>query len=288
MSSQDSVSHGKMLTTSTGTGDLVLTSLGDPQWANFPAGLDGRYVDVEVEHLTAVGEVETGRFLYEHATTTLKRSLGGTEWSTAGVGTAFSFSVGDKLVSMTVNARTVRELVLFRGGGRTINEDVDFSAGTQYNATLTDHRHRSLKVMGFNDGALTQAMTVNLPAVSGAEWGDEFFVEKGDSSTLAVTVFGFDNSGTGTHILRRQDQYIIAKVTGTTTKKWERQRGGQQSPSAKGQDIIKATNPEDQLVTGGAAKIRNATAAQDGLMTTTYAGALDAIATGLAYEPSNY
>jgi len=290
---QDWLSNVQVTSTSEGAGDFVLDGALDSTWQAFAAVLDGAVVDVEIEHQTEA-QKETGRYVYDHSPTPmLVRSATpgadvGVEWSTAGVATKETFLPGVKRIGITINAKTLRELVLFRGSGRTINEDVDWTAGGTFAVLLGNDKHRALKVMGFNDSALSQAVTVVLPDPALAQWGDEIYVEKGDSSTLAVTVSGFDNSTIGTHVLRRQDQYIIAKLVGTTQKKWERQRGGQQSPSAKGQDLIRASNPEDQLVTGGAAKIRDATPSQDGLMTAAYATEIDEIAAALAYTPANF
>ena len=290
---QDFISHGQMRTDSVAFNDIQLTSLGDPQWANFLPFLDQQLLDVEIEHETpGIVEVEVGTYRYNHGNLRLERAAApdadqGVEWSTAGIGVQVSFSAGFKKVSASINARTLRRLILFRGGGRTINQDTDFGATGTFTLSITNDKHRALKVMGFADGVLTDPMTVALPDPDTAQWGDEIYVEKGDTSTHAVTVLGFDNNEIGTHLLTRQGQHITAKLVGATEKRWERTRGGQQSPSAKGQDLVRATDPEIYLL-DGPAPLRSATAAQSGKMTAIQAGLVDGLAAAMAYEPENF
>ena len=218
------LSHTKVVTTSTGVGDLVLGAA-VPTWDAFSSVLDGMEVDVFIEH-ESQPQNETGRYVYDHDTQTLLRnSTGVVERSTTGVGVKQSFAAGNKRVAITVNALTLLNLTLYRGSGRTIVESTDWTAGGEFQVNLSEPTHRSLVVAGpaAQAGVLQGPVLITLPPATNAEWGDEIYIEKGrGAGHLPVTVSGLSPSA----VLRGQGDWLVAKVVGTTSKTWElRTRG---------------------------------------------------------------
>lgn len=236
---------------SSSTGAITLSAtpyVGNLRAQAVPADQDGNAIGVLIEHSSIQSEWELVEGVYTHSTLNLTRPAAKVALGTNGPGANVDFSPGGLIVSVVDKYENFRHFLLFRGGGATINEVVsgpttyEFVAGGTFALNATNRKLRSVKVLGPADGALTANMQVTLPDPDLYEEGDEHYVEKGDSSTFTVTVFGFDTSETGTHVLRRQDQFIVAKITGKTSKKWERQRGGQQNPTAHGQDIMRAAD----------------------------------------------
>ena len=104
-----------------------------------------------------------------------------------------SFSSGTKIVAFVAGSDDLGR------GGVTINQVAsgasfyEFNVGGQY-ILLPDRKHRAPKILGPGDGALTAQMYVALPDPERAGEGYDSIIRKGDASTFAVVVAGFDNA----------------------------------------------------------------------------------------------
>jgi hypothetical protein len=185
----DDVVGIRFLWTGIGTGSFTVGSAISP-YRQPPSALDGQRVYYRCQNPATPTQLEYGYGTYNHGALTITRNP-------IYPSSPVNFSAtASKIIEVVLGNR---ELLLIGGGGATINEvsstpgTYDFLAGGQYKLGYTDQKHSYVKLLGPSDGALTASMYVALPDPAEGPEGHKVLVKKGDGSSFAVTVVGFDN-----------------------------------------------------------------------------------------------